>query len=215
LFGGQVREILSPRAFTVGQFGFFGPDLLLVSETPLAAPSGRSSARPILEGDAVTVAGEVQRFDFAAFDRDVARDLRQEFDSFVGDDLGEREGDPAVRADSVVVNSRTTVVAEGVTAEEVDERPNAFYGKVVSVTGEITDVLESGALIVENRLVALTADFGQRRPREGERVRIVGPVRPFDPDQLRQGGRGSPDDEVFGDFANRPAVVAQSIENAR
>jgi hypothetical protein len=83
------------------------------------------------------------------------------------------------------------------------------------VTGEITDVLDSGALILDERLVALTADFGERRPREGERVEIIGPVRPFDPDQLRQGGTGPADDEVFGNFANRPAVVAQSLENER
>lgn len=212
VIAGQVREIISPRTFTVGQLGFFGPDLLVATERPLAAPSGHSSSRPVLEGDLVTVAGEVRRFDLAAFERDIGADLMPEFDSFVGDDLRERKGDPVVRADSAAFMSRTTAVAEGGTPEEIRERPNDFYGKLVSVTGEVSDVLESGALIVDDQLVALTADLAQRRPREGDRVRIVGPVRPLDPDQLRVGGRGRADDEVLGNFANRPAVVAQSLE---
>lgn len=213
--GGEVREIISPHAFTVGQHGFFGPDLLVVTKEPLTAPTGRSGSRPVLEGDAVTVAGDVRRFDRAAFERDLGINLRREFDSFVGDDLGERRGDPALRAESVTFASGTTPVAEARTAEEIVERPTDFYGRIVSVTGEVTDVLRSGGLIVDDRLVALTADFGERRPRQGERVRILGPVRPFDPDQLRVGGKGLPDDDLLGDLAERPAVVAQSIEATR
>jgi hypothetical protein len=209
---GQVREILSPRAFTVGQFGFLGPDLLVVTKAPLATPTGRSSTRPILEGDAVTVAGEVRRFDLAVFERDVGVSLRREFDSFVGDDLGERAGDPAVLADSARFSARTTPVAEARSTEEIVERPRDFYGRIVSVSGRVSDVRPSGALILDEELVALTADLGQPRPREGDRVRVVGPVRPLDPDQLRLDGPSQPDDEILGNFANRPAVVAQSIE---
>ena len=76
----------------------------------------------------------------------------------------------------------------------------------------MTDVLPSGALLIDGELVALTADFAQRRPREGDEVRIVGPVRRLDPDQLRTGGEQLADDGIFGRLANRPAVVAQSIE---
>lgn len=166
----------------------------------------------MLEGDAVTIAGEVQEFDIASFERYAGTDLRREFDSFTGDDLGEREGDPAIRAESVVFNSRTTPVVEAGSSEEVVERPRDFYGTVTSITGEVTDVRESGALIIDDRLVALTAYFAQGRPARGDRVRIVGPVRPFDPDQVREGGRGVRDDEVLGNLANRPAVVAQSLE---
>ena len=213
--GGEVREIISPHAFTVGQHGFFGPDLLVVTKEPLADPTGRSGSRPVLEGDAVTVAGDVRRFDRAAVERDLGIDLRREFDSFVGDDLVARRGDPALRAESVTFASSTTPVAEARTAEEIVERPNDFYGTIVSVSGEVTDVLRSGALIVDGRLVGLTADFGERRPRKGERVRILGPVRPFDPDQLRVAGKGLPDDDLLGNLAKRPAVVAQSIEVER
>ena len=166
----------------------------------------------MLEGDAVTVAGDVRRFDISAFEVATGADLRREFDSFIGDDLAAREGDPAVLADSVAFASGTTPIAEARASEEVVERPNDFYGKIVSVDGEVTDVLRSGALILDGRLVALTGDFGQRRPREGEQVRVLGPVRPLDPDQLRVGGQVLPDDDILGDLAKRPAVVAQSIE---
>lgn len=213
--GGEVREIISPHAFTVGQLGFFGPDLLVVTKEPLTAPTRRSGSRPVLEGDDVTVSGGVGKFDIASFERDLDINLRREFDSFVGDDLEERRGDPAVRAESVTFASSTTPVVEARTAEEVVERPTDFYGRIVSLSGEVTDVLRSGVVIVDDRLVALTADFGERRPRKGERVRVLGPVRPFDPDQLSPGGKSLPDDDLLGDLAKRPAVVAQSIEVER
>lgn len=207
---GQVREILSPRSFTVSPAGFSGPELLVASKAPLAAPTGRSGTRPVLEGDLVQVSGEVRRFDRARFERELGTSLGREFDSFLGDDLGEREGDPAIRADRVTLLSRTTPIVEAAEAQEIGDRPGDFYGRVVAVSGQVSDVRPSGVLVIDEELIALTADFAERRPREGERVRIVGPVRPFDPDQFRV--EGIPDDEVLGNLANRPAVVAQSIE---
>ncbi len=207
---GQVREIISPRSFTISPWAFSGPELLVVSKARLAAPTGRSAMRPVLEGDSVQVFGEVHRFDRSGFERDLGTSLGREFDSFLGDDLGEREGDPAIRADRVTFLSRPTPIVEAGEAEEIVDRPSDFYGRVVSVSGRVSDVRPSGALVIDEELIALTADFAERRPRQGERVRIVGPVRPFDPDQFRV--EGMPDDEILGDFANRPAVVAQSIE---
>jgi hypothetical protein len=92
----------------------------------------------VLEGDLVTVGGEVQEFDLAAFERQVGRDLRREFDSYVGDDLRERQGDPAVLANSVAFASGTLPVADVRGAEEIVERPDAFYGGIVSVGGRVT-----------------------------------------------------------------------------
>ncbi len=209
---GQVREILSPRAFTVSPPGFLGPDLLVVTRARLAAPTGDAATRPILEGDSVQVAGEVRPFDVSAFERDVGAELRQEFDLFVGDDLSERKGDPAIQADEVVFLPRTTPVVEARAARDVAERPSDFYGTIVSVSGRVSEVLQSGVLVLDGDMLALTADLGERRPRKGDQIRIVGPVRPFDPDQFREGRL--PDDEVLGGLANRPAVVAQSIEMA-
>lgn len=211
LVGGQVREILSPRAFTVSEPGFAGEELLVVTKAELAAPT-RSGTRPVLEGDFVQVSGEVKEFDVAGFERDLGVDLRLEFDRFLGDDLGDRRGDPAVQADLVTFSPRTTPVAEASTAEEIAERPVDYNRKIVSVEGRVTDVLPSGALLIDGELIALTADFAQRRPREGDEIRIVGPVRRFDPDQLRTGGERLADDGIFARLANRPAVVAQSIE---
>lgn len=211
LVGGQVREILSPRAFTVSEPGFAGEELLVVAKAELAAPT-RSGTRPVLEGDFVQVSGEVKEFDVAGFERDLGVDLNLEFDRFLDDDLGDRRGDPAVQADLVTFSSRTTPVAEASTAEDIVERPRDYNRKIVAVDGRVTDVLPSGALLIDGELVALTADFAQRRPREGDEVRIVGPVRRLDPDQLRTGGKQLADDGIFGRLANRPAVVAQSIE---
>lgn len=208
---GQVEEILSPRAFTVGEPGLLGRELLVISRTPLAAPTARSATRPILEGDFAQVSGEVRRFDRAAFERDAGISLKDEFDVF-GEDLAARQGDPAVQADIVTFSARTTPVVDGATVEDIVTRPRDFYGRIASVSGRVTDALPSGALLIDDQLVALTADFGQRRPREGDDVRVVGPVRPFDPDQRRLPGRDALDEKVLQPFADRPAVVAQSIE---
>ena len=210
LVSGQVREIISPRAFTIAST-FLGPEMLVVTSDRLAAPTGRAATRPLLEGDPVDVIGEVRDFDLREFEREVGGTLRREFDSFVGDDLGEREGEPAILADLTTVYTRATPIAEANTAQAVAARPRDFYGKIVALEGRISDVLRSGALIIEDEVIVLTAEFGQRQPKQGENVRVIGPVRPFDPDQHRA-GKALPDDEIFGAFANRPAVVAQSIE---
>jgi hypothetical protein len=41
---------------------------------------------------------------------------------------------------------------------------------------------------------------------------VLRPVRPFDPDQFRSTPERLADDDFSGDFANRTAIVAQSIE---
>jgi hypothetical protein len=215
LVSGAVKEVISPHAFTITRPGLLGRALLVVTKEPVAAPTGRSATRPILEGDIAQVYGEVRKFDASEFERDLGVELKREFDTFPGDDLRERKGDPAVRALSVVYSAGTTPVAEAGSAEEIVQRPREFYGKIVSIDGRVTDILRSGALVIDDELLALTADFAQGKPKEGQRVRIVGPVRRFDPDQLRPGGKSLPDDEIFGRFADRPAVVAQSIEIQR
>jgi hypothetical protein len=117
-----------------------------------------------------------------------------------------------VLANSVAFASKTPPVADVRGADEIAERPDAFYGGIVSVGGRVTRLLPSGALILDDRLVVLTADEGQRRPRQGERITVLRPVRPFDPDQFRSTPEGLADADFSGDFANRPAIVAQSIE---
>jgi hypothetical protein len=184
-----------------------------VTKTPLAVPTERSATRPILEGDFADVRGKVERFDIAAFERDLRIDLQPDFDSFLGKDLGEREGDPAIQARGVTFTSGITPVVESASPEAVVERPRDFYGTITSVEGRVTDILDSGALVIDDTLLALTADFGQGRPQEGQRVTIVGPVRPFDPDQPR--GRGATRRAALERFADRPAVVAQSLEIER
>ena len=212
---GVVREIISPRAFTITPPGLVGKELLVVSEAPLAAPTRESGSRPLLEGDLAQVSGDVRNFDVNRFERDTGAELRREFDSFVGDDLTERNGDPVIRARAVSYSAGRTPVVETRTAEEIVERPRDFYGSIVALEGRVSDVLPSGALVIDDQVLALTAEFGQGSPKQGQRVSVVGPVRPFDPDQFGARGDQRPDDELFGRFANRPAVVAQSIEIER
>ncbi len=212
LVTGVVKEILSPRVFSIARQGLAGPNVLVVAPTQVAAPTAGSGSRPILEGDVAYVTGTVRRFDPVKYRRDTGVDLSADAYAFPGTGLNGRIGEPAIRATLVTFTGSTTPIVEGATAKEIPQRPREFYDKIVSVDGRVTTVLPSGAFVIDDALLMLTADLTQAKPRKGERVRVVGPVRPFDPDQRRVGAKPLPGDELFGRFANRPALVAQSIE---
>ncbi len=212
LVSGVVKEILSPRVFTIARQGLAGPKVLIVAPTPVAAPTAGSALRPILEGDVVQVTGTVRRFDPAKYQRATGVDLKADAYSFPGTGLNGRVGQPAIRATLVTFSGTTTPVVQVRTVKEITQHPRDFYGNIVSVGGRVTAVLPSGAFVIDGALLTLTADLTTARPRKGQRVRIVGPLRPFDPDQRRVGAKSLPGDELFGRFASRPALVAQAIE---
>lgn len=106
----------------------------------------------------------------------LGRELQREFDSIVGDDLAERDGDPAMQA-SEVTSSPARPRWSRRRRGRVAERPAKFYGKNVSLEGTVSDVLPAGALVIDDEVLALAADFAGPRLREGQRVRLVGPVR--------------------------------------
>jgi hypothetical protein len=211
---GEVREILGPRTFIVGGNEFIGGDeLIVVSKGAVNAriDDDQGSDRPLLENDIVTVRGKIERFGSPGFDDQIDSELEREFDVFPADDLRERRGQTTMIAEEVDVLPRVFPIRDASSIDEVLQRPNDFVGNVVSLGGEITAVKGDDGFVLDDKLLMLAATGTKTIPARGTRVRVVGPVRLVDPDQLER-TRPDIDIEPFGELDNRPAVVAEPIE---
>jgi hypothetical protein len=200
LVGAEVVEVLGPRAFVIGgdDFARGGRRILVVTRTPATIPGQGGTRRAVLEGDLVNVAGEVRRFDARAFEEEVGADLEADYD-----------GKPAIFADSVTITPRLRPLAGDASAAEIVAAPEAFYGEWVSIEGRVTLRPSDDSFTLGDELLVLTPE-GTPAPATGERVAVSGPVRRFDPDQ-QPVRSGRTDNEIFGDFADKPAVIAQRL----
>lgn len=209
LVSAQVAEVLGPRTFVVGGGRFVegGRRLLVVAERPIAIPSGPRAGRPLLEGDLVQVVGRVMTFDTTGFEEEIGAELERDFSFF--------DGRPAVLAESVTVTPQLRPVAGEASVESLLGEPERFYGEVVTVRAPVKRVLRRDAFVVgegDRNLLVLTT-WGEPVPEVGERVEIAGAIRRFDPDQRLPGGALA-DDELFGDYADQPALIAERIAGA-
>jgi hypothetical protein len=98
LTGATVR-VIGRRAFTVGEDGGAGGELLVVAARPIAEPTGRTAEAPMARDDMVRLTGEVMAFELVSFERAAGADL---------DDGALRvwEGHPALLARTVEVSPR-------------------------------------------------------------------------------------------------------------
>ena len=202
LVSAEVVEVIGPRSFAIGgdDFAPGGRRILVVARSPVTVPGRGATRRAILEGDLVQVAAEVRTFNARAFEDEVGADLEA--------DLGSYEGEPALFAESLTITPRLGPLGGDASPGEILERPADFYGEWVTVEGTVDRMVGRNAFTVGAGLLVLTPS-GRDAPRRGEAVTVSGPVRRFDPDQHPQTQTG--DDDLFGDFADRPAVVAQAL----
>ena len=218
----QVGDIVSPGVFTLDEDQWFaGPDVLVV------APGGRQNMEGLDEDDYVTVVGEVRPF--------VRAELERDFNWFNwGNDL------PDV---NINFSSRPVIVAEIVRTSdgkeiapgqknttrvfvaspgEIADVPGRFYGRSVSVRGEVEDVrsqrlftLDEDKLFAGPDLLVLNP-YPMVTPDDNDVVTVVGVVRPFvraeferDYDWFDANQFGANVD--LEDYERRPIVVAHSI----
>ncbi|MDP8942651.1 MAG: hypothetical protein M3N16_00785 [Actinomycetota bacterium] len=209
--GGEVSEVLGPRTFLIGgeEFGS-GDALLVVTREPVTTPRGRAPSAPVLENDLVFASGEVHAFFPEELEEELGAQFKSELDVYLNDDLRERRGDPVVVADSFSSLPRLFPVRPASSPQQVVDQAVQYFGKVTSVSGRVTDLRE-GALVLDDSLLVLMPPRVARRWSVGDRVRVLGAVRRFDRDQARA-GRSDLDSPFFGVFADKPALVAESIE---
>ncbi len=102
--------------------------------------------------------------------------------------------------------------AEGVTVEELTNKPSEYYGQTVTVSGQVVEVVEPGAFRIDSDGDQLLVVALKQLPNvsEGDSIRATGEVRKFKIEEVRQKADRGIDDEYFGDFEGDPAVLARS-----
>lgn len=203
LVSAEVVEILGPRSFAIGgdDFAPGGRRILVVARRPVTIPGRDTTRRAVLEGDLVQVAAEVRTFEARAFEDEVGADLEA--------DLSFYEGDPALFSESLTITPRLGPLGGEASPDEILARPRDFYREWVTVEATVERVIGDDAFTTGEGLLVLVPS-GREAPAAGESVTISGPVRRLDPDQ-RPPPRGESDNDLFGDFADEPAVIAQRL----
>ena len=108
-----------------------------------------------------------------------------------------------------------TAPAQKATVEEIKTNPKKFYGKSVTVSGQITEAVQPNAFRIGsggNRLLVVGTRSLEEKVDEGDRVRVAGTVRRFKLDELRKDVDYGIDDEYFSRFEGDPAIYTYLVE---
>ncbi len=113
--------------------------------------------------------------------------------------------------------------AVGHMIQNINKEPQNYYGKTVTVSGEVKKLLNPRAfevsgegmthndmlVVTKKPLSDMTAQAGQLA--ENARVEVSGIVRPFDTREIGKEVGFTLDDQMFKDWRNKPVVIAESI----
>lgn len=200
---GEVAEVLGPRALVLGGEEFEGGEsLLVIGRERFSTPGARRHQRALLENDLVDVAGTLRVFD--------RQDLQKRLGVRLADRLQRFEGEPVLVVEEILVTPRLLNLHDPVAIDQIATRPRAYIGKLVSVQGRVTDVVRGEAFVLDDKLLVLAGALRAGAIQKGQTLRVLGGVRRLDPDQRPE--RGNIDEQLFGELARTPAIVAQSIE---
>lgn len=237
---GEVDDVFSERVFTLGD-----PETLL-GEVLVVMPQGRQQT-DLTSGATVQVTGEVREMDSALFDEfGIEEDLRDDFELFisgpaiVADTVNvTRRAEPGVatpRAEATpgVVETPRAEATPGVTEPGVAEpgvtepggevsltditgNPEQFYGRRVTVTGNVNVILSPNAFtIAEVNLldlgeITILSSTPRRALNEGEPLRVTGTVRQFVRAEIERDLDFDLDEDLAVQFEEKPVIVADSI----
>jgi len=120
--------------------------------------------------------------------------------------------------------------SDGPSVAAIADEPAAYYGKEVTITGEVSRSLGGRAFVLgedsalnPKRVLVLGADalpVAEGRSadnpfQDGDTVQVSGPVRPFRQDELERDLGFDLDDATFADWENEPAIIATSVQLVR
>jgi hypothetical protein len=131
-----------------------------------------------------------------------------------------------------LANDRNRVAddADGPSVAAIADEPAAFYGKEVTIDGEVVDSLGPRAFVLGERegldtarvlvLGAAALPVAEGRSEDApflddDEVQVSGMVRPFRQDELERELGFDLDDAVFADWENEPTLVATSVQLVR
>lgn len=131
-----------------------------------------------------------------------------------------------------LANDRNRVAddVDGPSVSAIADEPAAFYGKEVTIDGEVVDSLGPRAFVLgeregleTTRVLVLGAEalpVAEGRSEDApflddDEVQVSGMVRPFRQDELERELGFDLDDAAFADWENEPAIVATSVQMVR
>ncbi len=228
---GTVEQILGPRSFVVEDDDLLSDaTVAVVTARPILDRQGDPIGTGALDGGMVMVAGTVHQFDLAAFEERLGLDLDDE--QWAG-----WAGGPAIivryvmpwspmgvpRALPPAASGRST---PSVTVDQVTDNPEAYYGRTVTVVGEVKESSDWGVLTLEDSDLLLDEELLVVIPRPLQarmrgalganrlgscQVAITRTVRAHDPvDVERVTGFGG-ETYVTAEWDGEAMLVAQSI----
>ena len=129
---GEVADVYGAGAFTIGGGDFFGEELLIIVPTSARVSGSSQSSAKVAEGDIVQVSGQVVRSVVAEIENDY--DLGFDLDDY---DIDYEREEPALIANQLLLSPRGLA---GTTISEIEDDPQRFMGRTVTVSGEAADI---------------------------------------------------------------------------
>lgn len=220
---GEIDDVMSRGAFVLGGKDFIGgSEVLVITAHALPGSGGRTKDAPAHENDLLQATGTVRPFDLAAVEKELSIDLNDAvFDAW--------SGKPVVVARSLNLTPRVKAVTEqGITVSlnEVVDNSSDYYGRVVIVSGEISDVMGSrafaiggGEFVGDPKILVVSAgalpSVADRPPEalalENDILQVTGQVQAFDLSAVENAIGYDLEDALFADWVGRPVIIASSM----
>ncbi|MBD2491287.1 hypothetical protein H6G77_27705 [Aulosira sp. FACHB-615] len=160
----QPIRLIGPTSFTVNDKELFDSQNILVINA-----TGKPFTLPSTNDIPLQITGQVRRFDLAKINQDYKLDLQSEYYSDYDDQ-------PVIVAKSLALSPNPG---------ELTANPSAYYGKKLTVTGEVENISSAIAYTLdedkffggEDLLILHTKS--QPRVKQGEQVTVSGVLRPL------------------------------------
>ncbi len=209
---GEVGEVIGPRAFTIGE----PQELLVVGANELPTIAQGTFEGELTPDRTVQVTGPVRTFDLAQVEQEIGFDLDDNL-------FANYAGRPAIVAQSMNVSPAPTAAGTPgtqdvpVTISMIADNPSEFMGQNVTVTGVVTDIINESAFTLRsaggtgNEVVVAGAANMIPSISEGNQVQVSGTVRQFDLQEFETALNADWNDNLFADWTDRPAIMANNV----
>ncbi len=127
---------------------------------------------------------------------------------------GDQQGGGAEEAKTKREPERTAPAQEA-TVQEIKTNPEKFYGKSVTVSGQITEAVQPNVFRIGsggNQLLVVGTRSLEAKVDEGDRARAAGTVRRFKVDELHTEVDYGIDSEYFSRFEGDPALYTYLVD---
>ncbi|UKO98707.1 hypothetical protein [Nostoc sp. UHCC 0870] len=194
---------LNDNVFTItDREAFSGERIVVVNDT------GKPVDLPAPQDTRLQVTGTVANFDPNAIKQQYGVDLGQ-------DAFQEYVGKPAIIAKSIALAP---------TPGAINQNPQTYYNKVISVPGNVSRIYGPNAFVVEDKevlgtnplLVIVTNQLKDKAPiKEGEKIVTTGTLRPFVVSEIEKEYSPVWDTNLRGqlekEYSQRPVLIAEGI----